>query len=267
MILSNLTDSELVANFQDLVIDEREKLVLQLEHVAELDRRKLSFHYSSLRAYLVEEHGIEEWRSERLIRAERMMKRFPELKLELESGQLNLTLLEIAAGAAHRENLTDSELSDVLKGIYGMSCKAAKREIASRFPMSVDLPIDWVRPLTAELSEVSFVTNQALLDKLEEIRGLLMHSHPQIKIGELIDVLATEYRHRHHPEEKAKRAKEREERKNQNEIGDSPTLPRVKNKEEGRTPSQAIVHELIITKGYQCAYFDPQTKQRRPEKY
>src|SRR5688572_7182110 len=98
MTLSQLSDAELIANFQDLIIEEREKLVLQLEHITELDRRKLFFHYDSLRSYLVSEHGLEEWRAERLIRTARILKRFPDLKSKLESGQLNLTLLEIASG-------------------------------------------------------------------------------------------------------------------------------------------------------------------------
>lgn len=150
--LSSLSDSELVSRFQDLIVEEREKLVLQLEHLVELDRRRLFFHYASLRAYLVEEHGMEEANAERKIRAARMLKRFPDLKAKLESGKLNLTLMEIAQGCAHREKLSDPELSEILEAIAGMSCRAATREIASRFPDSVVIPNDRIRPLSAELS-------------------------------------------------------------------------------------------------------------------
>src|SRR3954454_22110609 len=112
MTLTNLSDADLIAHFQNLIVDEREKLVLQLEHIAELDRRKLFFHYSSLRAYLVEEHGMEEWNAERKIRAARMLRRLPEVKEKLESGNLNLSLLEIAQGCAHREKLSTPEQLD-----------------------------------------------------------------------------------------------------------------------------------------------------------
>ncbi len=210
MTLTHLSDAELVANFQDLIIEEREKLVLQLEHLVELDRRKLFFHYSSLRAYLVEEHGMEEWNAERKIRAARMLGRFPGIKEKIESGQLNLTLLEIAQGCAYREKLSDPETWDILEAISGMSCRAAMKEVACRFPHSLELPKDRIRPLNAEFSEVRFVASQELLDKLDEIRGLLAHSNPQMTLGELIDVLASEYRERHHPEAKAKRAEMRD---------------------------------------------------------
>jgi hypothetical protein len=276
MMLSQLSDVELIENFQDLVVDEREKLVFQLEHISELDRRKLFFHYSSLRAYLVEEYGFEEWSAERKIRAARLFNRFPDLKLKMESGKLNFTLLELAQGCAHREKLSDSELWEILEAISGMSCRSAKREIASRYPASLDLPIDRVIPLTSEFSEVRFVASQELLSKLEEIRGLLAHSHPQLKMGELIDILATEYRERHHPEEKARRAEERETKKkekkeekeegkgdkNQSEIVESPTVPRLKNQFEKRTPSQAIVYKLTRTEGYCCSYVDPVTQRK-----
>src|ERR1700728_1150890 len=98
MVLSQLSDVELIENFQDLVINEREKLVLQLEHIAELDRRKLFLHYDSLRAFLVGEYSMEGWTAERRIRIARMLKRFPELKAKLESGKLNITLIELAQG-------------------------------------------------------------------------------------------------------------------------------------------------------------------------
>src|SRR4051812_23346911 len=103
--LSMLSDLDLLANFRDLVMDEREKLVHQLECIAELDRRKLFFHHASLRAFLVSEHGLEESCVDRRIRAARCLKRFPDLKGMLESGKFNLTLLELAQGCARREKL------------------------------------------------------------------------------------------------------------------------------------------------------------------
>src|SRR5690242_7789980 len=107
MALTNLSDVELITNFREFVIGERENLVIQLEHIIELERRKLYLHYPSLWSYLVQECGLEEWQAERRIRGARILKRFPHLKSELESGKLNLSLLEIAQGCASREGLDD----------------------------------------------------------------------------------------------------------------------------------------------------------------
>ena len=133
--LKNLTDLELVANFRDLTSDARENLVHQLEYLSELDRRKLSYHYPSLRSFCVAELGMDEWESDRKIRAARTLQRFPDQKLSMkskfESGQINLTLLELALGVAHREKLSDPDLEHVIRGISGKTCQAAEREIAT----------------------------------------------------------------------------------------------------------------------------------------
>lgn len=266
MAIFDLSDDELVSGLSNLVIEEKEQLVLQLQHIAELDRRKLFFHYPSLRSYLVEEHQMEEWNAERKIRAARLLIRFPRLERLLHLGKMNLTLLELAQGCAHREKLSDSELSELFEAIQGMSTRAAKREIATLYPESMAIPRDKIRPLNEELSQVSFVASQELLDKLDEIRDLLAHSHPGATLAELIDVLATEYRERHHPEEKAKRAQERKQAKqsqNQTESVDKPTAPfsPTSNAEEKRTASAPLVHELTKRDGYQCSYIDPITKK------
>jgi hypothetical protein len=286
MSLSKLSDNELLTGFQNLIVDEREKLVHQLEFLIELSRRKLFLHYSSLSAYLVEEQGVEDWRAERLIRASNLLKRFPELKGKLESGKLNLTLQELGAGCGHREGLSGPELMDLYEAISGMSCKAAKRKIASRFPLTAELPHDRVRPLTSELSEVSFVIHQDTLDKLDEVRFIIAHSHPGIKMGELVDLLATSYLERFHREEKAKRAQERKEKRESHQQAhpvpepkkaESPAAPRVseshfealgeKEKAEKRKPSQALVHELIRTQGYQCSHLDKTTGKQCSSRY
>jgi 5-methylcytosine-specific restriction endonuclease McrA len=261
----------------DTVIEEREQLVGQLLHLGELDRRKLFFHYASLRAYLVAEHGMEEWVAERRIRAARLVRRFPQLVRGLESGKLNLSLLELAQGCAHREGLDDEEFLQLVDAISGQSCQRARREMAARYPQTSELPRDRVRPLTETHSEIRFVAPHELLDQLEEIRGLLAHSHPGITMAELVSVLAREYRERHHPEARARRAWERAERKKEAAFSpsdpvDSPTSTRVEPEagaRVGRTESReprafpdSIIYELIRLHGFRCSYLDPRTHKR-----
>ncbi|MCM2278865.1 MAG: HNH endonuclease [Oligoflexia bacterium] len=290
----HLSDSDLVANFGDLIVEERESLVRQLEYLVELDRRKLFYEYSSLRSFLVGQYQMEEWRAEQRVRAARLLKRIPEIKAGLESGKLNFTLLEIAQGCAFREKLSDPELAELLRDLSGMSCSQAEREIARRYPDSVKVPRDRIRPLTETLSEVRFVATEKLLEKLDDVRGLLAHPHPGLSMGELIDVLATEYRERHHPEEKARRAKARVEartkakleegkkpalKEGQVEMGEqvemhgkkqltevlkTPTAPEVLHR---RVPSKPLQHELIWKHGYRCAYVDPSAQKRCQSKH
>jgi hypothetical protein len=103
--LESRSEEQLVAEFRDLVVDERSNLARQLEVLFEMDRRKTFFHYPSLRSYLVSEHGFEEWAADRRIRIARLLGRFPEIMGLIESGRLNLTLIELALGCSHREKL------------------------------------------------------------------------------------------------------------------------------------------------------------------
>ncbi len=260
-----LSDSELIASFKDCVVNDRLALVRELEHLVEMERRKLFSGYSSLWACLIHEHGLDEPTADRKIRATKLLSRFPDIKDGLESGKLNISLLELAMGYAAREKLEESEFRDLFTRISGLSIRAAKRELASTYP-SDEIPSDRITPLTGELSEVRFVAHQELLDQLEEIRGLLAHSHPRLSMAELMEILSAEYLERHHPEAKARRARERAERKSQTppaakttEAIRSPAAPRV---QELRFASALMKHELTLRDGYVCSYVDPTTGQR-----
>jgi 5-methylcytosine-specific restriction endonuclease McrA len=205
---------------------------------------------------------MESWEAEKKIRASRILIKFPEILKDIESGKLNLTLIELARGCAAREKLSDTELKKVLEAINGMSCRGAAREIASLYPQSFVTPFDRITPITAELSEVRFVTHNGLLDLLEEIKGLLAHSHQKLNMQDLIHILAAEFRERHHPAEKAKRAQAREAKKVQAQEAE-PSAQRGVEKQamQSRTPNMALVHQLTMQTEYKCSYIDETTQK------
>jgi hypothetical protein len=264
--LKNLTDDELVASLRDLVIVEPEEEAFKIKHIAELERRKLFFGKPSLRSYLIAEFKMDETCAERRVRAARLLVRFPALEEPFRFGKLNLSLLDLGQACAHREKLADPELLELLLGISGMTTRTATREIACRYPLTANLPRDRIRPLNEELSELRCVVKNSVVDTLEEIRGLLAHANPRLSLGEMIEILANEYRERHHPEAKAERAAEREEKKiNKAEIppAQKPPSENVPTKwTESRYFSQAVLYALIRRDGYRCSYVDPKTGER-----
>jgi 5-methylcytosine-specific restriction endonuclease McrA len=279
--LSQLSDNELVASFRDVIIESQERLVLELDHFIELDRRKLFASHSSLWAYVVHEYGMEERTAERKIWAARMLKRFPELRRLLESGKMNLSLLEIIQGAVHREKPKDLEVSKLLSELSGLSCRAARRELAVRYPQSTELPRDSIRPLNEKNSKIRFIADEELLEMLERARGILAHSHPKGTIGEIFNHVLQDYLKRNDPEERAKRAEVREVQQAQKPtpllktppapgVISSPWTPKATAhvslpsapKVPPRFASQALTHAIIRRDAYRCAYVDPQTGKK-----
>src|SRR5262249_7584539 len=153
-----------------------------------------------------------------------------------------------------------------------------------RYPHSTELPRDQVRPLNEDLSQLKCVIKNSALEELEEIRGFLAHAHPHLSMGELIGIMASEFRERHHPEAKAKRVEARMAKKakqptaprvaenmntsesptatrvvENNYASDSPAAPRADSSEDRRHPSQKLTHLMILKYGYRCSYVDPMT--------
>ena len=299
--LSQLSDHELVAGFSDTVIDENEWLARHLGHIAELDRRRLFYHHDCLRTFLVCEYRMDEGVAGHRIRAARMIRRFPFVLEKIGAGKLNVALLELAQGCAYREKLSDEELGIVLEALSGLSTRAAKRELAARYPKSADeLPKERITPLTDGLSEVRFVATDECLEKLEEVRGLLARSSTQWSLGELMDHIVTDYLERHHPVEKARRTesraekraekraeenKERAEKEVHAESAEQETeilQPRAASLtsesgaqvmgvtgggREKRFFSVSQEHALVLRDGYQCSYFDQATKKHCSSTY
>jgi hypothetical protein len=271
--LQCVSDVDLVNRFHVTVSDEREHLVHHLDLLREMDRRQLFYAYSSLREYIVMEHGMDKATAERRIRATRFIRRFPGLRELLFSNLTNISLMEVIMGCTNREELADREAWELVVATKGMTCAEAELEIARRYPESVTLPRDTVRQLTDEYSELRCVVKTSTLKTLEEIRGFLAHSHPGIKFGELIDEFSREYRERHHPAEKARRAEDRKAQMRgsaEKPVGmsrvESPESPsdhiempapaRVRARKERRFPNRRQIHELTLRDGYRCSYVD-----------
>lgn len=117
-----------------------------------------------------------------------------------------------------------------------MSCKKARRQIATMYSQPIETPHDQIRPLTAELSEIRFVASNDLIERLEKIRGLLAHS-PRVT----------------NPLEVVGPAGE-----NTREFC-SPSSTRV--------PSQPLIHALVLQDGYRCSYRDESTGLRCDSKH
>src|SRR4051812_43014645 len=93
-----LSDEALHGRSQQLARREREILSEILEHLREIDRRKLfsAFGYKSLFEYAVKEFSYSEDQAYRRINAMRLLKELPEVEKKISDGSISLSALSVA---------------------------------------------------------------------------------------------------------------------------------------------------------------------------
>jgi 5-methylcytosine-specific restriction endonuclease McrA len=135
MSLTALNDSELLARLCELRRRERETTLEILQHLSEIERRKLHLKlgYSSMFVYCTEHLHYSESAAGRRVQAARCVVRFPKLAGLLESGDINLSTLGLVANL-----LTDQTADQLLERIRGKSQREVEA-IASTFRPPVRL--------------------------------------------------------------------------------------------------------------------------------
>lgn len=196
MYLKNLSDEELLNKMDRLDREEKEKLAEILHHLREIDSRRLfsSLGYKSLYEFTIQRFGYSEDQAYRRIAAARLLKDLPEIEHKINEGALSLSNLGKAHALFQKEKkrgaqFTSTEKLQVLENLENKTAREAEKIILSRLTVPETLIVEKIRPITPELSEMKFPVNEALLKKIEKLKGLLAHSNPQISMSELLDKL------------------------------------------------------------------------------
>lgn len=136
--LSKLNNFELEASLKDLVAKERKLLHVILEHIKEVDTRKLYLEraYSSLYEYLVKELNYSGSAAMRRIEAARLMKDVPLIKERIQDGSLNLSQIgELSKAIKEKERSVSGKVSALQKAelvavISGKTTQETQRNLA-----------------------------------------------------------------------------------------------------------------------------------------
>jgi hypothetical protein len=192
--LSKLSDQDLIVATDSAVGREREVLINVLEHLREMDRRRLysSLGYSSLWEYAVKRLRYSEDQAWRRISAMRMLGEIPELEEKIESGVLTLTNLGLAQSLFRSEAKSNKPLAlEEKKAWLEQLENKSKREAEQVLLQNSHQPTrpDKVKAISGDQSVVQFTAHQDLLDKMERLKGLLAHSHPDLSLADLINKL------------------------------------------------------------------------------
>ena len=208
MKLNHLTDQVLLANTEALARTERETLTKILHHLREIERRRL---YSdqgcaSLFEYAVKCLHYSEGQAGRRIQAMRLIKEFPEIEQKIQSGALSLSNISqaqsffreaavggaaatVGGGDAAPMVVSRERKLQVLELLENKSSREGQRELI-QLGGDMALPRERERALADDKSEVKFVMDKDLRDKLDELRSLLGHEAVGMSFAELFGKLA-----------------------------------------------------------------------------
>ena len=196
MNLKNISNETLLSETDRHVKNEREQLITILYHLKEIEARRLfsSIGFKSMFEYAVKKLGYSEDQAMRRISAMRLLKELPEIETKINSGALNLSTLGRAQIFFRKEKKAGSRVSSdqkrqLLEALEYKSAREADRIVLSLSSVPQTFQAEKIKPINLELSEVKFVADEQLLEKIKKLKGLLAHSNPQISMQELLHKL------------------------------------------------------------------------------
>lgn len=185
-------DQEILAQLSQLVKNERELLTQILHHLREVEKRKLfsDLGYQSLFEYAVKELKYSEGQAGRRIQAMRLLKELPQIEEKIQDGSLSLTHISQAQSyfrekSKANEVLSKMDKAEVLQKIQNTSSRESEKIILALSP-SLPLPKESERLVSQNHTEVRFVMDEPLKNKLENVRSLLGAKALSMSFADLI---------------------------------------------------------------------------------
>lgn len=194
--LKSLADDVLLGATRKLVENEREILSKVLHHLREIERRRLysQLKYGSLYEYATKELGYSEDQAYRRIQAMRLLKDLPEIEEKINDGSLSLAHLGMAHSFFKREEkfgdktYTKQEKIDLLQSLEKTSKREAER-ITISLSSAPPAPVEKIKTVSKVEVEIKFTADEALLQTIQRLKGLLAHKNPNMNLAELFDLL------------------------------------------------------------------------------
>jgi hypothetical protein len=194
MNLTTVSDHELLKSLQSLVGQERAILTDILQHLLEVENRKLHLKegYPSLFQYAIEVLHYSEAQAFRRISAMRLMKEIPEIKSSIIDGTIQLTHLTQAQQyfkhkAKESESLTKEEKVELLDSLKNKTTRETEKVFAKLSPEQV--APDKTHAITEAQTEIRFIASNTLLEKLQRFKELDSHSVGDANYNELFERL------------------------------------------------------------------------------
>ena len=273
--LRHLSDRDLISSLKKLIRTERETTQSILEHLGEVDSRRLylPLGYGTLFDYCTQHLGYSSSGAGRRIAAARCIRRFPEIAELLRRGEANLSTVSAVAGI-----ITDENKNVLLAKIRGKSYNDVEMIVASYKPRAVLR--DRVKPVclrvpaakpagqhctstfshsqigsrdskkrsdksespvekTEQRFLIQFAASPEFMQKLNEARALLSNRFPTgVSFENVFEAALDEFLDKHSPTQRNERRRTRRGKKEHQPSKNTPV--RTSTKPGSRTPSRHI---------------------------
>lgn len=183
MILEDRTNEQLLTSLKSLRAKERETLSKIISHLQEIERRRAycALGYSNLFRYLTRELGYSDSAAARRMQALKLVKRVPEAKGMIESGQINLS----TAGKVNQY----LDVHGDPKGVERFRQKSAAESDAILGECGIIKPKREIKRQVSETKvRVSLNLEKKTLDKFERLKNMLKKQSSNELLDELCDL-------------------------------------------------------------------------------
>jgi 5-methylcytosine-specific restriction endonuclease McrA len=179
---------DLVVRTKALVQEERRIGLLVLEHLREIERRKvfLELGFPSLFAFCVTELGYSEPQAQTRIDAMRAIRDTPAVGERLRAGKLHMTTVVKVQRFLRNEKRQgrNHDRLALFDRVQGMSSREVERELVRISPIQAQ---ERERPISADMTEIRLVVPERLRARLRELQAL--YSHRMQTPGSLVELL------------------------------------------------------------------------------
>ncbi len=191
--MKNFSGDQLISQLKNLVSDEISVTAHIIEHLREVESRKLYLEmaYSSLYEFCIKELRYSEGSAHRRISAMRLIRDLPEIKAKMMSGELSLSVLSQAQSFFTKQKrkaqpYSDEKKRDVLKLVDNFSSRECEKTLLKLDPESIKS--DRQRRLTETLTELKLMVDDKFLNKAEQIKNRYSHTKPNATTKEILEL-------------------------------------------------------------------------------
>jgi hypothetical protein len=183
--LAQVSNESLHEETLQAATNEKAATLILLEHLAEIDRRRLyaAYAYTSLWEYVHKALGYSEAQTSDRVNAMRVMVKVPEIKTGLEQGKLTLTSTAKLASYANREKLEPDQMLGLLTQVIGKSSREVEKVLISH-SLGTRTPIrDTIRTVSPTLTRVTIEVTDEFMQMVTEVKNI--QGHPGMNYQEV----------------------------------------------------------------------------------